>query len=53
MNTIKNLPILDLNRENIETEWPKLIDSIKNSSFISIDIVIVTSKFFNIVYNSN
>ncbi|CAF0732084.1 unnamed protein product [Brachionus calyciflorus] len=35
---IDNLPIINLNKENIEREWMSLVDSINESSFISLDI---------------
>ena len=38
MTSFENFPIIDLTKENIENEWSNLIDSVKKSSFISLDI---------------
>lgn len=48
MNSINNLPILDLNQDNIEHEWQGLINTIKDSSFIGIDIVNVNYYFIHL-----
>lgn len=39
MDNSTNIPIYEINRENIESEWTNLLESIKTSSFLSIDIV--------------
>ncbi len=39
MISLNNLPIITLTEDNIKTEWSNLIENIKKSTFISIDIV--------------
>jgi hypothetical protein len=41
MVSINNLPIVILTEDNIKNEWHNLIDHLKTSTFISIDIVII------------
>jgi hypothetical protein len=38
MCTIDNLLIIEINNENIDTEYEKILKEIKDSTFISLDI---------------
>ena len=38
MSTLYNLPILEITKENIETEYARLVQDIRESSFLSLDI---------------
>ena len=46
---IENLPVIDLNKENVETEWSHLISDINDCTFLALDIV---SKFFRLGFLS-
>ena len=48
MDNSNNIPIYEINRENIESEWTNLLESIKTSSFVSIDIVSFDNKLAKI-----
>lgn len=37
--SLNNLPVVDLTKENVESEWNGLIEAIRSSSFVSIDVV--------------
>jgi hypothetical protein len=41
MVCLKNLPIVTITEDNIKNEWDGMIERIKASTFIAIDIVII------------
>ena len=45
MVSINNLPVVTLTQDNIEKEWQELVNHIRTSTFISIDIVNMILKY--------
>lgn len=38
MTSLNNIPIIDLNEKNIQSQWESLLQAINDCSFLSLDL---------------